>query len=154
MESRYRTNVNRIYMLQFTNASLGIFLNVVCEYYINRRISVFRSIMATIDAFGSVFQMPGECKAATRLIAGNEENNTLTLTDGDDMVTGPVPTCSRPGGVMFGPECKEFYVACTNDSQIAIYCTLSLRKLQILRSAIEAICTAAHRHCRERNCAV
>ena len=68
----------------------------------------------------SITIFPSTLHSKTRLIISNEKDSTLTILDDEGNITGSMPTCARPRGIMFGPQRKEFYVACADDNQIAI----------------------------------
>ncbi len=112
-------------------------INVISEYYKLGSVNILHLCLRVLWIFGVIMCEFAVCAAATRLIVTNEKDSTITLLDADGNVTGTRATCARPRGVMFGPARKEFFVACADDNQIAIYDTKTLELLRRIRNVEE-----------------
>jgi PQQ-dependent catabolism-associated beta-propeller protein len=66
-------------------------------------------------------------------IVANERSNTLTILAPDHSVAGNIDSCARPRGMHFSADRKEFFVACADDDQIAVYDTASRSLLRRIR---------------------
>ncbi|WP_199223173.1 PQQ-dependent catabolism-associated beta-propeller protein [Oricola cellulosilytica] len=63
----------------------------------------------------------------------NERDDTLTILGPDHRVAGTIDSCARPRGMHFSADRKEFFVACADDDQIAIYDTATRELLRRIR---------------------
>ncbi len=55
------------------------------------------------------------------LFVSNEKSNTITVLEKDGTLVESIPTCGRPRGMIFSADRERFFVACGDDSIIAIY---------------------------------
>ena len=60
-------------------------------------------------------------KGTGLVFISNERSSTITVLDANDQVVKTMDTCARPRGMHFSLDRKTFYVACADDSLIAIY---------------------------------
>jgi PQQ-dependent catabolism-associated beta-propeller protein len=67
-------------------------------------------------------------------IVANERSNTLTVLSPDHTVIGQVDSCARPRGMHFSANRDEFFVACADDDQIAVYETATRTLLRRIRN--------------------
>ena len=55
------------------------------------------------------------------IFVSNEKSSTITVLDRTDTVVRSFDTCARPRGMVFSKDRTQFYVACGDDSIIAVY---------------------------------
>jgi len=60
-------------------------------------------------------------KGTGLVFISNEKSSTITVLDATDQVVKTMDTCARPRGMHFSQDRESFYVACADDSLIAIY---------------------------------
>ncbi len=77
---------------------------------------------------------PAVAAPSGRMIVSNERDDTLTILDSDLQVIDTIDTCARPRGMHFSADRSEFYVACADDDQIAIYGTADLTLRRRIRN--------------------
>lgn len=88
----------------------------------------FLSIVVWLFVTGPVF-----ADVSGLAIVANERNDTLTILSPDHTIIEHMETCSRPRGMHFSSDRTEFYVACADDDQIAIYDTKTRKLLRRIR---------------------